>query len=192
MEWVVCCRILLHAGTVQLPAIQLDSRGHAKKKHKQVAGLHPASWISFRGGGIRRKEERTLYCLLISFLKPQYKLRLHFRLAVYNVVQQSVCSLSGKMVLTPWRAFRKLKGTLCSHMSRDGFYGIDQSATSAQGLENTIRARWWVESVPGPLKRGQEPSFKRAGNASGTPFCPLFLEMAILTRPLFDPQFSDE
>ena len=42
------------------------------------------------------------------------------------------------------------------HMSSDGFYGIDQSATSAQGLENTIRARWWVESVPGPLKRGQE------------------------------------
>ena len=43
-----------------------------------------------------------------------------------------------------------------SHMSRDGFYGIDQSAMSTQGLENTIRARWWVESVPGPLKRGQE------------------------------------
>ena len=43
-------------------------------------------------------------------------------------------------------------------MSRDGCYGTDhdQSATSAQGLENTIRARWWVESVPGPLKRRQE------------------------------------
>ena len=33
-----------------------------------------------------------------------------------------------------------LKGV--SHMSRDGFYGIDQSATCAQGLENTMRARW--------------------------------------------------
>ena len=41
-------------------------------------------------------------------------------------------------------------------MSRDGFYGIDQSATSAQGPEYTIRARPWMESVPGPLKRGQE------------------------------------
>ena len=46
-------------------------------------------------------------------------------------------------------------GKISSHMSRDGFYGIDQSATSA-GLEYTIRVLWWVECVPGPLKRGQE------------------------------------
>ena len=58
-------------------------------------------------------------------------------------------------------------------MSRDGFYGIDQSATSAQGPEYTIRARPWMESVPGPLKRGQEkcscPLLWRF--AAVSPFC---------------------
>ena len=42
-------------------------------------------------------------------------------------------------------------------MSHNGFYGIDQSATSAQGQEYTIPTRWSVECVPGLLnKRGQE------------------------------------
>ena len=64
-----------------------------------------------------------------------------------------------------------------SHMSCDGFYGIDQSATSAQWLEYTIRARWSVEVVPGAFGRAGKvflPSLKRAGNAQGTPFRPAF------------------
>ena len=41
-------------------------------------------------------------------------------------------------------------------MSRDGFYGIDQSATSAQGLEYTIRAYGEWNAFPARLTRGQE------------------------------------
>ena len=81
-------------------------------------------------------------------------------------------------------------------MSRDGFYDIDQSATSAQGLENTIRARWWVESVPGPLKRGQEkcscPLLSGPGTHQERLFARFSFEMAVLIKPAVDLQFSDE
>ena len=84
----------------------------------------------------------------------------------------------------------KKKGKGNSHMSRDGFYGIDQSATSAQGPEYTIRARPWMESVPGPLKRGQEkcscPLLSGPGTNQERLFARFFLEMA---RPSFELAF---
>ena len=79
-------------------------------------------------------------------------------------------------------------------MSRDGFYGIDQSETSAQGPEYTIRARPWMESVPGPLKRGQEkcscPLLSGPGTNQELLFARFFfLEMA---RPSFELAFDEE
>ena len=66
-----------------------------------------------------------------------------------------------------------------------------------------VQCSFLIEHDHGSLVHGRKPLFvgrsksvpalKRAGNASGTPFRPLFfLEMAILIRPLFDLQFSDE
>ena len=85
----------------------------------------------------------------------------------------------------------KGKGKGFSHMSRDGFYGIDQSATSAQGPEYTIRARPWMESVPGPLKRGQEKCSCPLLSGPGTNQERLFARFFFLetARPSFELAF---
>ena len=76
-----------------------------------------------------------------------------------RLIDNSHLRSSWFFVLVPMEQFflrNSNNKTIVSHVSRDGFYGIDQSATSVQGLEYTIHTLWWVECVPGPLKRGQE------------------------------------
>ena len=67
------------------------------------------------------------------------------KLSTSTTTVQNECELKSAPICSPRSQFG---AKLCeyvplySHMSRDGFYGINQSATSAQGLEYTIRAVW--------------------------------------------------
>ena len=54
-----------------------------------------------------------------------------------------------------------------SHMSRGGFYGIDQSATFESWQENFIRYRAGLGFVHGPLRRAVDKSKARSQNIKG-------------------------
>ena len=53
-------------------------------------------------------------------------------------------------------------------MSRDGFYGIDQSATFESGQENFIRYRAGRGFVHGPPERAGDKSNARSQNIKGS------------------------
>ena len=75
-------------------------------------------------------------------------------------------------------------GSKRSHMSRGGFYGIDQSATFEIWQENFIRYRAGLGFVHGPLRRAVDKSKARSQNIKGLVLQTVVFTLSRINWPL--------